>query len=102
MSKKSVKKNVTQGLTKMLGKVQERFGTFLVFDPAGAYRYENGFQTGSVGEGTDFGQSEFGDWGEEGKAKELTKEALDANLVVQLGSMLDDAGNTFSKAAAER
>lgn len=92
-SKKSVKKNVTQGLTKMLGKVQERFGTFLVFDPAGAYRYENGFQTGSVGEGTDFGQSEFGDWGEEGKAKELTKEALDANLIVQLGSMLDDAGN---------
>lgn len=91
--KKNVKKNVTKGLTKMLGNIQGQFGKLLEFDPAGAYKYENGFQTGTAGEGTDFGQSESGDWGEEGKAEELTKKALDANLITQLGNMLDDAVN---------
>lgn len=75
----------------MLGEIQGQFGKFLEFDPAGAYKYEDGFQTGAVGEGTDFGQSESGDWGEEGKAEELTKKALDANLITQLGNMLDGA-----------
>lgn len=82
--KDKVKDSLLDGLGKMLDQIKGQFSKFLEFDPLGAYYYDNGADDSADTMTTDFGTT--GDWSDTDEVQDLTKEALNSDLLSRVSS----------------
>ena len=82
------KSEITKGIEKVAGQIQDQFTGILEFDPLGAWNYTRGSDSSGETNSTSFGTGDS--WSGSGAVKEQTKDALNDNLL----SSIAQAGNT--------
>lgn len=81
------KSEITKGIEKIAGQIQDQFTGILEFDPLGAWNYSRGSNDSSEDSSTSFGTGDS--WSGSGVAKKQTQNALNENLL----SSMAQAGN---------